>query len=134
MIGTAETFNPMIKKHFNSGRKRPDMVGDKNIAKRPEVRKKISEAAKGNTKLQGRFDENANGWKGDKVKIRGLHQWVERHLGVLNKCEYCESTTAKRYDWANKSRRYLRELSDWVRLCRKCHIAYDKDKIVLLCK
>ena len=33
--------------------------------------------------------------------------------------------------WANRSGRYLRELTDWVRLCAKCHKAYDREELVL---
>lgn len=43
-------------------------------------------------------------------------------------CEHCKSTTKKRYEWANASGDYLRNLSDWIRLCKSCHIKYDKDR------
>lgn len=65
-------------------------------------------------------------WKGDKVKKQALHDWVIRHLGKPKKCEHCGSTKAKKYEWANKSQDYKRELSDWIRLCTKCHYAYDR--------
>lgn len=67
-------------------------------------------------------------WKGDKVSYRGLHQWVERKLGKPKKCEHCKNTKLKhrQYNWANKSRNYKRLINDWIRLCMKCHKAYDK--------
>lgn len=65
-------------------------------------------------------------WKGDKVKYRALHMWVEQWRGKPNKCEQCKSEVAKRYDWANKSGEYIRNLNDWIRLCRSCHVKRDK--------
>ena len=70
-------------------------------------------------------DEKSWAWKGNKVGNTALHNWVERHKGKPRKCEHCGTTTAKKYDWANVSQKYKRELGDWVRLCRKCHAKYD---------
>lgn len=64
-------------------------------------------------------------WKGINVSYEGLHQWVSRYLGKPMKCEHCKTTEAKRFEWANKSKEYKRELSDWVRLCTSCHRKYD---------
>ena len=79
---------------------------------------------------------NSSRWLGEKVGIDGLHEWVKKHLGRPSKCEFCGITNAKKYDWANKSREYKRDLADWIRLCRRCHIAYDnnptKRKITLM--
>lgn len=61
------------------------------------------------------------GWKGDDVGYSGLHQWVRRELGEPNKCEKCETTKAKKYEWANISLKYKRDLNDWKRLCVSCH-------------
>ena len=52
---------------------------------------------------------------------RALHLWVERQLGKPNKCVECGSTESKRYHWANISGAYHKELSDWRRLCVRCH-------------
>ena len=41
------------------------------------------------------------------------------------KCQYCNSEDKKKYEWANISRKYKRDLKDWIRLCTKCHIIYD---------
>jgi hypothetical protein len=66
-------------------------------------------------------------WKGDKVKYRGLHNWVVRCLGQPNQCKDCKIIAyGHQMHWANKSRKYKRELSDWLRLCAKCHGKYDK--------
>ncbi len=65
-------------------------------------------------------------WKGNKVSYRALHSWVERTLGKSKKCEKCGTINAKRYDWANKSKKYKRDIKDWIRLCRSCHMKYDE--------
>lgn len=69
-------------------------------------------------------------WSGDRPAYRPLHHWVERHLGKPMQCENCGTKDAgKRYDWANKSHQYKRDLTDWMRLCRKCHKNYDMEHI-----
>jgi hypothetical protein len=74
------------------------------------------------------FGEKHPQWKGDGVSYRNLHSWVERKLGKPQRCTSCGKTSEKKYDWANISRKYKRDTSDWVRLCRKCHKAYDSHK------
>lgn len=64
-------------------------------------------------------------WRGDKVSYDGLHRYIKRHLGTPRECEHCGTTTAKRYEWANKSGLYLRDFTDWIRLCTSCHRKYD---------
>lgn len=66
-------------------------------------------------------------WRGDKVGYRALHEWVERHLGLPTRCEQCgkDGLRSRNIHWANKSGKYLRELTDWLRLCVPCHKAYD---------
>lgn len=68
-------------------------------------------------------------WKGDDVGYHALHAWVEKELGKPDTCEHCGKTrlTSRQIHWANKSGKYLRELSDWIRLCAKCHKKYDKE-------
>ena len=64
-------------------------------------------------------------WKGAEVGYQALHSWVQRSLGSPKKCEHCGTIEAKRYEWANKSHLYKRDLTDWLRLCVKCHDIYD---------
>lgn len=54
------------------------------------------------------------------------HNWIRRHYGAASQCENpdCQHKTT-RYEWANKSGKYLRRRSDWVMLCRSCHRRYD---------
>lgn len=72
-----------------------------------------------------RKGEQSPNWKGDNVGTNALHEWVKKNLGRPMKCEHCNTTTAKKFEWANKSQEYKRELSDWLRLCTKCHAKYD---------
>jgi hypothetical protein len=101
----------------------------------PEERgRKISIAKKGKKRpdLAGKWiNEKSPCWKGDSISYRGLHRWVEGKLGKPRHCAHCQREDAKVYDWANISHSYKRDLSDWVRLCRSCHINYDLGKIVL---
>lgn len=64
-------------------------------------------------------------WKGNAVGYIGLHAWVRRKLGTPKSCEVCGTTESSRYDWANKSGQYKRDLSDWVRMCKRCHNNFD---------
>lgn len=63
-------------------------------------------------------------YKGDKVSYSGLHHWLKYHLGKPSKCENC-GLTKSRYEWANVSGEYLRDLDDWVSLCVICHRLVD---------
>lgn len=65
-------------------------------------------------------------WKGDKVGKEALHSWVKKNLGTPKKCEHCKTTTAKKFEWANVSQKYKRSLDDWIRLCTKCHVKFDR--------
>lgn len=66
-------------------------------------------------------------WKGDAVGYDGLHKWVYSMLGRPEKCEHCgkDGLKGREIDWANKSQEYRRDATDWLRLCKKCHKAYD---------
>lgn len=67
-------------------------------------------------------------WKGDQVGYAALHEWVYKTLGNPRRCSHCKSVSAKRFEWANKSGKYRRVKSDWLRLCTSCHRAYDSLK------
>ena len=73
-------------------------------------------------------DEKHPLWKGDKVGYQPLHQWITKKLGRPNLCEICKNTKLKhrQYHWASKGHKYTRKLTDWLRLCAKCHKAYDR--------
>ena len=71
---------------------------------------------------------NNNNWRDDNVGYSGLHQWVVKQLGQPTECEYCgkDGLTGRFIQWANISGEYKRDLSDWIRLCAKCHWNYDR--------
>ena len=71
--------------------------------------------------------QNHFAWKGDEVSYRTLHKWVERNLGKIDRCEECgnESLKHRQYHWSNVSGNYKRIISDWRRLCVKCHKTFD---------
>lgn len=71
-------------------------------------------------------------WTGDKVTYRALHQWVYYWLGKADCCEACGTSEIpngyKRYfDWANLSRKYKRDLGDWIKLCKECHFSSERE-------
>lgn len=101
---------------------------------RPEAAEWIRKANLGRpSKLKGiqllhKRGENNPAWKGEKVSYRNLHRWVEREVGKPSTCEHChtDGLTGHSIHWANKSGNYKRELTDWLRLCAKCHKTYDR--------
>lgn len=70
-------------------------------------------------------DEKHWAWKGDRVTYSALHSYIRSRLGTPMKCEHCRMEDKKKYEWANISKEYKRDLDDWVRLCTKCHRAFD---------
>ena len=67
-------------------------------------------------------------WKED-ASYQALHDWVKRYLGRPQICTNCGTISAKRYEWANISGDHKREITDWVRLCVKCHRLMDGNSI-----
>lgn len=62
-------------------------------------------------------------WRGEEVTYQRLHRWVRQHKTLPAACEHCGCE--EQLEWANKSRNYRRDLSDWLALCRLCHRRYD---------
>lgn len=60
-----------------------------------------------------------------------LHSWVKDKLGKPRFCEECgnRELPEHKYHWANKSGKYLKKLSDWIRLCARCHYYYDLNEL-----
>lgn len=67
-------------------------------------------------------DKNHN-WKGNNVGYTALHGWIRSRMPHKNICEQCKKTCSP--DLANISQKYIRDLSDWEWLCRKCHMEKD---------
>lgn len=115
-------------------------IGDANRGRLVslETRKKMSIAGKGRPKTEetkrrmseGKKGVKAYNWKGDKAGYKAIHQWITRCLGKANKCEghlfgiKCRGLE-KRFEWANISGEYKRDLKDYIQLGHSCHIKYD---------
>ena len=84
----------------------------------------ISRLMQGN---QYRKNIQGNGWKGDTAGYRSKHSWVVKHFGKPTQCEKCgkDGLTNRQIHWASKDHKYLRFRDNWIRLCVKCHWAYD---------
>lgn len=69
-------------------------------------------------------------WKGNEVGYRSLHTWIERMLGKPNQCSCCGKVGyGRQIHWSNVSGEYKRDISDWQRLCAKCHREFDLARI-----
>ena len=79
--------------------------------------------------------KNNYAWKGDKASYSAIHKWVARCKGFPDVCDICgkkgkyyirkNGTKVWSIHWSNKSRKYLRNLDDWIKLCVSCHRKYD---------
>jgi hypothetical protein len=69
------------------------------------------------------YGENNPSFKGDEAGYGAIHAWVRRRKLKPALCEKCGLVPPR--DLANKSGKYLRDLSDWDYLCRKCHMDSD---------
>lgn len=127
-----ETKRKMSLSH--KGKKKPWVKGFKGVHTE-ESRLKMSLAKIGVKQSEqhrinqglGHRGEKHGLWKGDEVSYRNLHKWVERMFGKPSKCSACGKVGyGRQIHWANISHKYLRDITDWVRLCVKCHKQYDK--------
>jgi hypothetical protein len=78
-----------------------------------------------NEKSKARIGSVHPVWKGESAARSTKHSWMYRHFGAPSKCEHCNSETEKHYEWANVSGLYIRDRSDWKRLCTRCHWYFD---------
>jgi len=110
-----------IMKQNNLGKKLSEKtkkkIGLSNIGK--HNRKCSKETIK---KISG---ENNHGWKGDNIRIGGVHDWVRKHKGKASNyiCEICNESQAQH--WSNKKHDYKRNLDDYQALCCSCHNKWD---------
>ena len=111
----------------------------KELWRNPEYRERMKEVHKKprpnrvGVEIRKLQNENHSNWKGDDVSYSGLHKWINRRLGKPTRCSHCgeDGLTGKFINWANIAGEYKRDFSDWVRLCKKCHKAFDTGKISL---
>lgn len=69
-------------------------------------------------------------WKGARVKYGALHEWIRKNFGQPSVCENCgkKNLTNRKIHWANRSGKYLRNRTDWIRLCVPCHSRLGKEQ------
>ncbi len=114
---------------------RANSLSKRGLKKTREHRKNISTSLTGHKQsgstIEKRVSQFRNerhwDWKGMDASYNAKHKWVEKRLGKPHKCSHCgrDDLKHRQYHWANVSRKYKRELSDWIRLCVRCHKKYD---------
>lgn len=69
-------------------------------------------------------------WAGNEAKYSTVHNWISSKYGKPKKCQNCNGKNAKSnyYDWANITGVYDRNIKNYIRLCRSCHISHDRYK------
>lgn len=69
-----------------------------------------------------------NMWKGDKVKYRGLHAWLNRNLSkpVDGLCEICRQKPIRQI--ANVTGVYNRDFDNWRYMCVSCNKHFQTNK------
>jgi hypothetical protein len=90
---------------------------------------------KGKKVKQTSLKGNVN-WRGEDASYFAKHIWMVGNYGNPKECEHCGVLGRKTgrswsIHWANISHQYLRDPSDWLKLCAKCHKHYDLNKIIL---
>lgn len=78
-------------------------------------------------------EENVYSYRGEDAGYHAKHHWVAKKLGTPSYCEICKTTKRQRYEWSNKSGKYRKNVSDWQRLCVRCHRNFDKKEIMISC-
>ena len=63
-------------------------------------------------------------FKGTTLEYAALHYRVKAKKHRVNACENC-GIQGLRLDLANKSQKYLENITDWLWLCRPCHKRHD---------
>jgi hypothetical protein len=82
----------------------------------------ITKFKKDDPRLIGKNNTN---WRGDKAGYATIHSWLYRQVGKATFCSFNKEHKASRYEWASKSRKALRDVSDYMPLCPSCHHKYD---------
>lgn len=91
------------------------------------IGKKLSNETKKKISIQLRRDR-AYQWKGDEASYSAKHKRIIKYFDRPKKCDFCGNIEYKQYDWANISGEYKDDISDWKRLCSKCHRGWDSSR------
>ena len=92
-----------------------------------EVTKVLS--MKTSNSLKGVKGELSRRWKGDNAGYVAKHIWIKTNYGKASKCELNSSHIFRRFEWANISGKYERNISDYIQLCPSCHRKFDLGKL-----
>lgn len=68
-------------------------------------------------------------WKGLKASYEAKHAWIYRRLGKADHCDKNLLHVNRKYQWANLSGQYKRDISDYQQLCVQCHQKMDYEKV-----
>lgn len=121
-------FEPS-NKHYLRAKKKPELIAFCNVYCHRQFN--FLPLKNGRFKEGQTLGERNGMWKGDDVGYHAVHDWIKRWYGRPQVCEHCPAKDlgGKRHQWANISRKYKRERSDWIRLCASCHYKFDgRDK------
>ena len=99
----------------------------------PEHKTAIGQAQKGKRLTAEHIDKlsgaNNYNWTGDAVGYQGVHRWINIVAGQPSHCVHCKTTEDRKYQWANVSGKYRRDINDFIRLCVPCHKRYDMTEV-----
>ena len=108
----------ILKKYYATG-------NTKELAKRLNrtiraIQHQAKEQLKIDKNILGKYNHN---WKGNKVTLEGLHDYIKYHKPKSELCECCKQRPPR--DLANISGKYKRDTNDYEWLCRRCHMRKD---------
>lgn len=66
----------------------------------------------------------------DEKKYQEIHYWIRKNYGKATICEKDNSHKSSRYEWANISGEYRRDISDYMQLCPACHKKMDSERTI----
>lgn len=123
---TKNKISESLKGHipWNKGRTgySTSRKGKTGIYTQESIEKMRVAAIKDPTRHTRMIGENNPMWKNSMV-YGTLHDWIKRRLEKPERCQRCQKN--KVFDLANLSGKYLRDLSDWMYMCRSCHQKHD---------
>lgn len=110
---------------YESGMTQQDLATHYGVsqAQVSRVMKALGVKARVPKNLKQAGSDNAS-WEGNQAGYAALHYRVEKTRGKPKECEVCDTTTAKRYEWANINGNYA-DTDDYVRMCKSCHATFD---------
>lgn len=123
-------FNPMYgKKHSNLTKNKMSLSAKKRVEEKPHTipdwtdRRHSNETRKKMMIKRGGSIERKNG--NYRIGYVNLHKYIRKRFDIKNKCQFCNVNCKTQL--ANKTGKYLRDINDWLELCPKCHVQYDKN-------